>query len=287
MALAEIRRGSRDLEGIWIAGERYVTLGQASKGRVHRVADLFEALEEVDTVVRDAERSMAKVGRPLEEVRLAAPCVPSTILTIGENYGPRDGSQAAEGGGSPLVFAKLASSVIGPHDEIPWDPVTHPRLDYEAELAVVIGRTMARVAVVDALRYVLGYTCANDAASRDPRFAGDQYILGKSGPGFCPLGPWIVPVGQVADPQRLRIGSRVNGETRQASTTGEMRRSVAEILAALSRLVTLRPGDVVTTGTPPGTGESFDPPRFLQVGDEVVVWVEGLGELRNRVVSRH
>ncbi|HEX5466131.1 MAG TPA: fumarylacetoacetate hydrolase family protein [Candidatus Limnocylindrales bacterium] len=249
------------------------------------MADLYGAPEEVEGVVRDAERSVARAGRPLEEVRLGAPCAPATILTIGENYPLPNGSRGARRG-PPLVFAKLASAVIGPDDDIPWDPVAYPQLDYEAELAIVIGRTMDRVAVEDALHYVFGYTCVNDAASRDQRFAGDQYILGKSGPGFCPLGPWIVPVAEVPDPQRLRLGSRVNGEIRQDASTSEMRWTVAEILAEVSRFVTLRPGDVVTTGTPHGTGESYDPPLFLQLGDEVVVWVEAVGELRNRVTLR-
>jgi 5-carboxymethyl-2-hydroxymuconate isomerase len=185
----------------------------------------------------------------------------------------------------PLVFTKFPTSVIGDGDAIEVDRALTQRVDWEVELAVVIGRTMRKVAVEDALTHVFGYTVANDVSARDLQFADGQWVRGKSLDTFCPLGPVIVTADEIGDPQALGLRTRVNGETVQESTTAEMVFGVAELLAFCSRSFTLEPGDVVLTGTPWGCGEFMDPPRSLQAGDVVEVEIDGIGTLRNPVVE--
>ncbi|MGE6737357.1 fumarylacetoacetate hydrolase family protein, partial [Streptomyces sp. NPDC059900] len=170
----------------------------------------------------------------------------------------------------------------------PAAPVRVPRgttgqLDWEAELAVVIGRTARDVSVADAASYVFGYTVANDVSARDAQFSDGQWFRGKNFDGFCPLGPWITSASEVPDPQSLAIAARVNGLTLQDSSTKEMIFGVAETIAYLSRYMTLYPGDVIATGTPHGVGMGRDPQLWLQDGDIVEVEVEGLGLLRNPI----
>jgi 5-carboxymethyl-2-hydroxymuconate isomerase len=186
----------------------------------------------------------------------------------------------------PLVFTKFTSSLAGPWDDIRFDPALTERVDWEAELAVVVGRTMRDVTAVEALDHVFGYTAANDVSARDLQFADGQWVRGKSLDSFCPLGPIIVTTDSLTDPQRLALSTRVNGETVQDSSTELMIFGVAELLEFCSRSFTLEPGDVVLTGTPWGCGEWASPRRSLHDGDVVEVTVEGIGTLRNRVVAR-
>ena len=220
------------------------------------------------------------------EPRLRAPLRPPKIVAIGLNYH----DHAREAGGDvparPLVFAKLPSAVIGPGEAIEIDPKLTARVDWEVELAVVIGRRMRDVDAGDALRYVFGYTVANDVSARDVQFADGQWVRGKSFDTFCPLGPMVVTADCVPDPQRLRLETRVNGETVQDSSTAEMVFGVAELLAYCSRSFTLEPGDILLTGTPWGCGEFMNPRRSLRAGDVVEVEVEGIGVLANPVVAR-
>jgi len=222
---------------------------------------------------------------PLSSVRLLAPVpAPGKIICVGLNY--RD--HAIESGmaipKSPITFAKFANTVVGPGDAIRL-PAASVQVDYEAELAVVIGRRAKGVSVADALDHVLGYTCSNDVSARDLQFADGQWLRGKSQDTFCPLGPWLVTADEFGDPQRKAIACHVNGTTLQDSTTAEMIFGVAEIIAFLSTGITLDPGDVILTGTPVGVGFARTPPIFLQPGDEVVVEIEGIGRLSNPVVA--
>lgn len=210
---------------------------------------------------------------------------PATIIAIGLNYLDHVRETGMEAPQRPLVFSKFASSVIGPEDAIVIDTAITTQVDWEAELALVIGRRARRVAVADALDAVFGYTAVNDVSARDVQFADGQWVRGKSLDTFCPLGPALVTPDTFGDPQAKALRTTVNGETVQDSSTREMVFGVAELIAFCSASFTLSPGDVILTGTPWGCGGFMDPPRFLAGGDVVEVEVEGIGRLRNPVRS--
>jgi 2-keto-4-pentenoate hydratase/2-oxohepta-3-ene-1,7-dioic acid hydratase in catechol pathway len=220
---------------------------------------------------------------PVGAAELLAPYRPPTLLGVGLNYR----AHAAETGKAlprqPLLFAKLPGAVAPPFGEIARPHYTS-ELDYEGELAVVIGREARDVGAADALAHVFGYTVMNDVSARDRQREEPQWIRAKGGDGFAPFGPWVVTADEVADPQDLRIRTWVNGELRQDGSTEDMVFSVAELVSWCSRQFTLRPGDMITTGTPAGVGAGYDPPRFLAPGDVVRVEIEGIGRLEHRVV---
>ena len=222
----------------------------------------------------------------LSDLRPAAQPRPGKIVAIGLNYLDHIRETGMVAPEHPLVFAKFTTSVIGDGDTIEIDRSLTERVDWEVELAVVVGRAMRNVAQDDALSHVLGYTVANDVSARDLQLSDGQWVRGKSLDTFCPLGPVVVPAAEIPDPQALGLRTRVNGETMQDSTTAEMVFGVAELLAFCSRSFTLDPGDVVLTGTPWGCGEFMDPVRSLQDGDVVEVEIDGIGTLRNPVVAR-
>lgn len=222
---------------------------------------------------------------PLPDSRLVAPVRPGKVVAIGLNYLDHIRETGLERPKQPLVFAKFTTSVIGPDEPIEIDRRLTRRVDWEVELAVIIGRRMRRVPVHEALDHVFGYTVGNDISARDLQFGDGQWTRGKSLDTFCPLGPAIVPADAIPDPQALRLFTRVNGETVQDSSTSEMIFGVAELLAFCSDAFTLEPGDVVMTGTPWGCGEFMDPKRGLNDGDVVEAEVEGIGILRNPVVD--
>lgn len=236
-------------------------------------------------LVRYLATGEAADGEPvaLAEVRLLAPVPrPGKVIGIGLNY--RD--HAAESGQpiptAPILFPKFANSVIGPGEAIVIPPETE-QPDYEAELGVVIGRTAHRVPRAEALSYVAGYTCVNDVSARDLQFESSQWMLGKAIDTFLPCGPWLVTADEIPDPQALGIRLTLNGEELQSSSTAQMVFGVAELVASLSRTMTLEPGDLIATGTPPGVGFARKPPIWLRDGDEVTVEVEGIGALTNPV----
>jgi 2-keto-4-pentenoate hydratase/2-oxohepta-3-ene-1,7-dioic acid hydratase in catechol pathway len=182
---------------------------------------------------------------------------------------------------------KPTTAVAHPGDVIPLPRACEhgPEVDYEAELAVVIGRAARDVSPTEALAHVYGYTCANDVSARRWQRHGGagQWIRGKSFDGFCPLGPVLVTADEMPDPQSLTLTCTLNGERVQTGNTADMIFPVAELIAFLSRDTTLRPGTLILTGTPPGVGVARNPPRFLRDGDRVVVEIEGIGALENRV----
>jgi 2,4-didehydro-3-deoxy-L-rhamnonate hydrolase len=230
----------------------------------------------------------ASDGDPLSlaDLALAAPVrSPEKIVCIGLNY--RD--HAAETGGDvpevPVLFAKFVNSLIGPGAAIMIPPAAQ-KVDYEAELAVVIGKTAREVDASDALSYVGGYSCANDVSARDLQFESTQWTRGKAIDTFLPLGPWLVTPDEVDDPQGLAIGCRIGDEVLQDSSTENMVFGVAELVSFVSQTMTLVPGDVICTGTPAGVGFARSPARYLEDGDEVTVSIEGIGDLTNQV-RRH
>lgn len=208
---------------------------------------------------------------------------PTKMLAVGLNYLDHIRETGATRPERPVIFAKYPSALTGPGDPILHDPDLTNELDYEAELAVVIGRRARRLTHQNALDAVFGYTVANDVSARDWQRADGQLSRSKSYDTFCPAGPWITTADEVADPQSLPIRSWVNAESRQDSTTGEMVFSVRDILVHLSATMTLFPGDVILTGTPHGVGMGFRPPRFLAMGDVVRCEIGGLGAIENVV----
>jgi len=205
------------------------------------------------------------------------------IVAVGLNYRDHAREVALELPEHPLLFAKWPNAVIGDSDPIVIPPGVE-QVDYEAELAAVIGVRAKGVSLENALEAVAGYACLNDVSARVIQFGDGQWTRGKSLDTFCPIGP-AVPRDEVGDPQSLRIACRVNGETMQDGTTADMIFSVAELVAFISATITLEPGDVIATGTPPGVAMGRPDGRYLQPGDTVEVEIERVGILRNPVVA--
>jgi 2-keto-4-pentenoate hydratase/2-oxohepta-3-ene-1,7-dioic acid hydratase in catechol pathway len=214
------------------------------------------------------------VGLPIDR--------PQKIVCVGLNYRDHAEEQGTELPKAPLLFAKWPNTLIGPGEPIVIPPVTE-QVDYEAELGVVIGERIRGVSEENALEAVRGYLCLNDVSARDLQFSDRQWVRGKSLDTFCPVGPELVPAAQIADPQSLAIRAIVNGEVLQDSSTEQMIFGVAQIVAYVSRAITLEPGDLIATGTPAGVGAFREPPIFLQAGDEVTIEIEGIGALTNPV----
>jgi 2-keto-4-pentenoate hydratase/2-oxohepta-3-ene-1,7-dioic acid hydratase in catechol pathway len=220
---------------------------------------------------------------PLADLQLLAPVPrPGKIVCIGLNYRDHAAESKMAVPTSPITFSKYVTSVQHPGAPIVI-PAGSTQVDYEAELAVVIGRRARRVTRAQAYDYVLGYTNLNDVSARDFQFADKQWQRGKSCDTFAPMGPAIVTSDEIADPNALRIQLRLNGQTMQDSTTAQLIFKVDELVEFLSETVTLEPGDVIATGTPPGVGFARTPPVYLKPGDLVEVEVEGLGTLANPV----
>ena len=215
-------------------------------------------------------------GEPLAagQVRLLAPVLPSKVVAVGRNYAEHARELGNEVPPEPVIFLKPSTSVVGP-----GDPIVRPegvgRVDFEGELAVIVGKLVRRLAPEDAIQAVLGFTCANDVTARDLQQADGQWTRAKGFDTFCPLGPWIETDLDSSD---LAISTLVNGEVKQQARTSQLERGVAELLAFVSRVMTLLPGDVLLTGTPAGVGP-------LEAGDRVEVEVEGIGVLANEVVD--
>lgn len=219
---------------------------------------------------------------------LLAPIEPADILCVGLNYREHAIETHATIPDHPMLFIKAGNTLNNP-----GDPIVIPRhsdqIDYEAELALVIGRAARHVRKEDAMGYILGYTVANDVSARDwqheVRLNGGQFTKGKSFDGFCPLGPEIVTRDEVENPNNLRLRTLLNGQVMQDSTTADMIFDIPTIIAALSSTMTLRAGSVILTGTPEGVGGARKPPVFMKSGDTVVIEIDGIGRLENPVVA--
>lgn len=210
--------------------------------------------------------------------------VPEKIVCVGLNYHDHAAEQGVDLPKEPLLFAKLANALCGPEDSIVLPPESE-HVDAEAELAIVIGAEGRRIDADDALDFVAGYTAANDVSARDLQFRDGQWLRAKSFDTFCPLEPTVVPVSELGDADGLRIVQRVNGEVMQNSTTAGLIFGVRAIVAHVSTVFTLKPGDLILTGTPAGVGIFRDPPVPLSPGDDVEIEIEGIGTLRNPVVT--
>ena len=284
MRLATIVEANRTLLA-YVRDDRYLpidpSVDEPSAGSVRALA--HGGPHAIDRARAWAASRPAGEWRPLADVRFG-PAIrdPGAIFTIGLNYIER-GETDVVGSGRPLVYGKLPSSVVGHGAVVTWDRALTDNVDAEVELGVVIGPGVDRAIDPDeATAHVFGYTIVNDVSSRDPWLDGDQWLLGKSMPGFCPVGPWIVTADEL-DPMNIRLGCTLNGAPIQDSQTSNMRRSIPEIVSYLSRHVALRAGDLIATGTPPRLASAPGPDRHLEPGDVVACWIEGIGELTNTI----
>jgi 2-keto-4-pentenoate hydratase/2-oxohepta-3-ene-1,7-dioic acid hydratase in catechol pathway len=288
---------------------RFVTLELAGRERVGvldeaEVVLLSAGLGDLVTVIEGGPAALDAVRNeladrprlPLADAHLLAPLrrFRRDVLCTGWNYwdhfeeskGKREG-QDVEAPEHPTFFTKGPDVVIGPYDEIAYDPAISAKWDYEAELALVIGKAGRSIPVADALDHIWGYTLANDVSQRDlQRAHGGQWLKGKSIDQTMPLGPWIVTADELGDPQNVRLQCLLNGAVMQDASTRQMAYDVATLISELSFGMTLRPGDLLLTGTPAGIGNARDPQVFLTEGDEVVVRGDRIGELRNTLVRR-
>jgi 2-keto-4-pentenoate hydratase/2-oxohepta-3-ene-1,7-dioic acid hydratase in catechol pathway len=240
----------------------------------------FGVVESDDTIATVAAHPFGEIQftgerQPLADVRLTAPILPSKVIAIGKNYAEHAREMGGEAPEQPVMFMKPSTSVIGQLEAVVHPPQSE-RVDYEGELAVVIGRLCREVPKERASEVILGYTCANDVTARDLQKSDGQWTRAKGFDSFCPLGPWIETE---LDPSDLAITTTVNGETRQDSRTSKLLHDVPELIEFVTSVMTLLPGDVILTGTPEGVGP-------LNVDDEVSVTIENIGTLTNRVVSR-
>jgi len=240
-----------------------------------------QALAEAEKISRNAG-SRNKYG--LKDVTLLAPVpTPGKIIAVGLNYMDHAIETKMEIPKTPVIFAKFTSSINGPDAPVVL-PKDDPQGDYEAELAVVIGRTAKAVSETSAMDYVAGYMPLNDVSARRWQFADKQWVRGKSCDTFCPTGPWLTSRDSVPDPHALYIRMRVNDETVQNSNTSNLIFRIPKLIEFISEAITLEPGDIIATGTPDGVGVFRKPPVFLKPGDAMEVEIEGLGVLRNQVV---
>jgi len=207
---------------------------------------------------------------------------PQKIICVGLNYRDHAEEQGVALPDRPLLFAKWPNTLIGPGEPISLPSISH-EVDYEAELAVVIGERVRQASPDTALDAVRGYLCANDVSGRDVQFADKQWVRGKSFDTFCPIGPELIPASDVPDPQALGIRAILNGEVMQDSSTANMVFGVAEIVSFVSQAITLEPDDLILTGTPAGVGVFRDPKVLLKPGDEITIEIEGLGALTSPV----
>ena len=284
MKLVSYQSGGNGVHLGALQGDQIVNLHKASGGKLPD--DMLEFLESGDIAMQAAIELLTEKheGLAAESVKLLSPVPePGKVVAIGLNY--MDHIREANIGIPELatMFCKFPSSVVGSDTDIRWSSALTQQVDYEAELAVVIGKTARNVGEDEAYDYIAGYMNCNDVSARDLQFRpGDQWLRGKCLDSFCPLGPWLVTTDEIEDPHNLSIRCSLNGQLMQDSNTSEMIYRIPYLVQYLSEAFTLLPGDVIATGTPHGVGAFRDPPIWLGDGDIVTVEVDGLGTLSNR-----
>jgi len=275
---------------------RYGPAGREKPGLIDADGVLRDLSRKVDDIDGEALSPMSLSGlRKLDVRRLPAvkgrprlgPCIatPQKFVAIGLNYTDHAKETGAPIPENPVVFFKAQTCIVGANDNV-MIPAESTQLDWEVELGVIIGRTARYVAEKDALRYVAGYCIVNDVSERDFQLkrGASQWSKGKGCDTFGPTGPWLVTSDEISDPQNLDLWLDVNGERRQTGNTRTMIFTVAQLVADVSRYMTLLPGDLITTGTPPGVALGMKPPQWLKAGDVVTLGITGLGEQRQRIV---
>jgi len=276
---------------------RYGRPGKEKPGLIDaagKLRDLSEVVADVDGATL-APRVLARLAKikpeALPVVRGApriGPCVANVgnFIGVGLNYADHAAEQGLPIPTEPVLFVKARTSIVGPYDDLVI-PKGGEKTDWEVELGVVIGTRASYASEKDALAHVAGYCVVNDVSERDfqKRRGGGQWTKGKGCPTFGPIGPWLVTADEIADPQKLSMWLDVNGERMQSGSTATMIFGVAKLVSDISQFMILEPGDVVTTGTPPGVGDGKKPPRYLKAGDTVSLGVDGLGQQAQRVVA--
>ena len=266
------------------SGSRIIDL---SAGDSSIPSDMRSFLEAGDSA-RSAAEAVVKSGYPsfsTDSVQIRAPISnPEKLICIGLNYADHAAESGMDIPSEPIVFSKYASAIIGPGDTITLPP-TSSEPDYEAELVIVVGKTGFNISEADALDHVAGYTVGHDVSARDYQLQkpGGQWMLGKTFDTFAPIGPDLVTTDEVPDPHNLPIRCILNGKTVQDSNTAQLIFKVPQLIAYLSHVFTLSPGDLIFTGTPPGVGMARDPQLWLKAGDNVVIEIDGIGRLENTV----
>ncbi|MDG0793193.1 fumarylacetoacetate hydrolase family protein [Cohnella ginsengisoli] len=277
--LLDVERMTAGLETAWSARSTDELIGLGGEGLATLADRIEEALGD-ETLVQAATLKL--------EATRWAPCVtkPGKIICVGLNYRKHAEETGAQIPAFPILFNKF-SNALAAHEAPIRVPDVTSKMDYEAELGIVIGKTAFNVSEDDALDYVYGYCAANDLSARDLQLRTSQWLLGKSLDGFCPLGPWLVTADEVGDPNRLEIQSFVNGERRQNSNTSDMIFDCKTVVSYISKHMTLQPGDVILTGTPEGVVMGYPEERqvYLKTGDKVEIRIEKLGTLTNVLIG--
>ncbi len=291
------RPGDAPRLGLLLPGGGILDLGEEARRRgatlpfdAGDMISLIAAGEPALAAVRDLAASPRSAPLAQDSVRLRAPVRPrKNVFCVGWNYlehfkeGETWRQAKVELPEHPVFFSKAASAVSGPFDPIPYDPKVSQQVDWEVELGVVMGAPGKNLSEAEAMRHVFGYTVVNDVSARDlQKQHGGQWHKGKSLDGYCPMGPWIATADEV-DPSDLRVVTRVNGVTKQDSSTRHLYFKIPRLIAELSLGLTLEPGDVISTGTPSGVGFGRNPPEFMKAGDVMETEIVGLGLMRNRV----
>lgn len=283
MRLVTFRRRSGQPEAGAVVGDQVVSLAEAG------FRDMPAVLAGGSVVKAKIENWIYHPPQgasiALGAVELLAPIPrPPKLICVGLNYRDHALETKMEIPKRPTIFSKFTNAITGPGSPIVL-PKNSTQPDYEAEFAFVIGPGGRHIAAADWAKHVFGYTIVNDVSARDFQMATSQWLVGKTFDTFAPMGPHIVSADEIADPHALDISLRINGETLQSSNTRELIFKIPELVEYLSSVMTLEPGDVVSTGTPAGVGFARKPPRYLKPGDEVVISVAGIGELRNPVAA--
>lgn len=293
MKFVSILSGGASRLGVMLDGERVLDLAKAEPNAAF--TDLISLIEAGDAAL-EAARRLASSAPPsaitkLSDVTLQAP-IPSprkNVFCVGRNYiehveeGYRARGTEVKLPEYPQFFTKPRTAVVGAGATVPLHANVTAMLDYEVELAVIIGRGGVNIPIESALDHIFGFTIINDVTGRDVQRRHDQWFKGKGLDGTCPMGPWVVERGDIGDPQALDLSLKVNGEVRQSSNTKHMIFPIARIISELSLGLTLEPGDIIATGTPSGVGYAMTPPRPLKAGDVMTLEIEGIGTLENRV----
>ncbi len=292
-------RTQGDTEGIWRAGAeqngRIVDITALWHDGAHEATTVRHLLAAGPATIQrvlgqahrlfDTNAADAQGGLQVTSVELGPPVPdPDKIICIGVNYAEHAAEAGVAQSKVPVLFAKFRNSLIGPSSPILLPRVSR-EIDYEGELAVVIGRRCKEVVARDALDYVAGYSVFNDVSARDLQMQTSQWVAGKALDTFAPMGPGIVPASEIPDPQTLQLRTWVNGTTLQDANTAQMIFPVAELIAFISSVMTLEPGDIIATGTPSGVGFKRTPPVYLKAGDTVEVEIERVGRIRNPVLG--
>lgn len=283
MKLVTFQRPGKNAEPGVVLSERVVSLvGAGCSSIISLLSEGDEGRARIENWIYNPP---AEAVADLKTVKLLAPIPrPPKLICVGLNYRDHALESNLEIPKVPTIFNKFPNTVIATGDAIVL-PKLSTKPDYEAEFAFVIGRGGRHIPADRWKEHVFGYTIVNDVSARDYQMATSQWLMGKTFDTFAPMGPWIVSADEIADPHALDISLSINGEVLQNSNTQELIFKIPELIAWLSSVVTLEPGDVVSTGTPAGVGVARKPPRFLQAGDDVIVKIQGIGELRNPVIA--